>query len=173
MFVRPMVALRSGLVLIAIADHRNCFVGDTGEPSALPDIESEFGKSFLPNAMTMLPPFNRSSKKARWYFVTSAYGTPVRQIRHQIHVLCSHLSIHHIGMNECPAEVVLPNSARERVQGWAQRTKHPIDYAAHFVPAELDHRAVKFNPNFSSTNKGLLKMLPNPPKGVIFGHDDE
>ena len=69
---------------------------------------------------------------------------------------------------ECPAKVVLPEGARPKVEAWALRTENPVQYKAHFVPADLDHKTVKFNPNFSSANKGYLSMLPDLPDGFIF-----
>ncbi|KJR86097.1 phytanoyl-CoA dioxygenase family protein [Sporothrix schenckii 1099-18] len=60
----------------------------------------------------------------------------------------------------CPARVVLPASCQAKVDSWAARLLHPVQYDAHFVPASLDHRKVKFDPNFSSANKGYLSMLP-------------
>lgn len=60
----------------------------------------------------------------------------------------------------CPARVVLPASCQPKVEAWAARAQHPVQYDAHFVPASLDHKKVKFDPNFSSANKGYLSMLP-------------
>lgn len=60
----------------------------------------------------------------------------------------------------CPARVVLPASCQEKVESWAARSQHPVQYDAHFVPANLDHKKVKFDPNFSSANQGYLSMLP-------------
>jgi hypothetical protein len=64
---------------------------------------------------------------------------------------------------------VLPESARGRVEEWANRDLHPINIEAHYVPENLDYKEVKFNPNFSSGNKGYLSMLPDLPAGYVFG----
>lgn len=66
----------------------------------------------------------------------------------------------------CPAKVVLPESARGLVEGWAGREVSPVVYHAHFVGEGVDHRDVKFTPNFSSDNPGYLGMLP---KDVVMG----
>lgn len=72
---------------------------------------------------------------------------------------------------ECPAKVVLPEAARANVEAWATRENSPVEYKAHFVPADLDHTKVKFNPNFSSNNKGYLSMLPALPEGFVLSDD--
>jgi hypothetical protein len=66
------------------------------------------------------------------------------------------------------AKVVLPESARDKVESWRSRKNAPVNYAAHFVPANLDHQKVKFTPNFHSTNTGYNSMLPNLPMGFMF-----
>lgn len=63
-------------------------------------------------------------------------------------------------------QVVLPASAEALTKEWASRSNSPVVYHAHFVPETLDHKLVKFTPNFSSDNKGYLKMLP---KGIGMG----
>lgn len=67
---------------------------------------------------------------------------------------------------QCPAKVVLPESAKPLVKQWAARKHDPIAYSAHFVPRNVDHKTVVFNPNFSSQNRGYLDMLP---KGIGMG----
>lgn len=73
---------------------------------------------------------------------------------------------------QCPAKVVLPEVAREKVESWALRKTNPVRYRAHYVPADLDHKKVKFNPNFSSGNKGFCSMLPDLPAGFIVGQEE-
>lgn len=80
--------------------------------------------------------------------------------------------VHTPSWYQCPAKVVLPDVARPLVEQWA-RQEHPVVYRTHFVPKELDHKKVKFNPNFSSKNKGFISMLPDLPRGFVFGEDDE
>lgn len=63
---------------------------------------------------------------------------------------------------------MLPESARSKVELWASRTHAPVSYRAHFVPSDLDHKKVKFTPNFNSTNKGYNSILPDLPMGFIF-----
>lgn len=67
---------------------------------------------------------------------------------------------------QCPARVVLPEACRGLVREWAERDVSPVCYRAEFVPADVDHKTVKFSPNFSSNNKGYLGMLP---KDVVMG----
>ncbi|PKS06035.1 hypothetical protein jhhlp_007869 [Lomentospora prolificans] len=75
---------------------------------------------------------------------------------------------------QCPAKVVLPEACRDLVEGWARREVSPVQYWAHFVPAEVDHKTIKFNPNFSSDNKGYLDMLPKDVvMGFVFKDEDE
>lgn len=68
--------------------------------------------------------------------------------------------------------MVLPESARAKVELWANREHAPVAYQAHFVPAELDHKKVKFTPNFNSTNEGYNSILPDLPMGYIFGKEN-
>jgi len=60
---------------------------------------------------------------------------------------------------QCPTKVVLPEAARERVESWTKQ-KHPVNYSAHYVPGDLDHKKVKFDPNFDSANTGYQASLP-------------
>lgn len=46
-----------------------------------------------------------------------------------------------------------------------------MHYAAHFVSADLDHKKVKFTPNFHSTNKGYNSILPDLPMGFMFNDE--
>lgn len=69
---------------------------------------------------------------------------------------------------QASAKVVLPESARSKTEEWAAREHAPVRYQAHFVPANLDHKKVKFTPNFNSTNAGYNSMLPDLPMGYIF-----
>lgn len=62
----------------------------------------------------------------------------------------------------------MPEAARSKVESWASRRHAPVSYAAHFVPADLDHKNVKFTPNFNSTNEGYNSILPALPMGYIF-----
>ena len=73
---------------------------------------------------------------------------------------------------QCPAKVILPETARELVDRWSKQ-EYPVQYDAEFLPAPLDHMLVKFNPNFSSGNKGYVSMLPDLPRGYIFKAEDE
>ena len=54
-----------------------------------------------------------------------------------------------------------------RYEGWASRELSPVRYHAKYVGEDVDHRTVKFTPNFSSDNKGYLDMLP---KDVVMGY---
>ncbi len=65
---------------------------------------------------------------------------------------------------------MLPASAEPKVTEWATRKNYPIQYDAHFVPANLDYKLVKFNPNFSSANPGYQALLPDLPTGFLFGY---
>lgn len=76
----------------------------------------------------------------------------------------------------CPSKVVLPEAARPLVEGWADRGTSPVAYNAYFVPDGVDHKTIKFTPNFSSDNEGYLNNLPRGVgMGFIFGvvKDDE
>lgn len=68
---------------------------------------------------------------------------------------------------QCPTPVVLPESSRSLVEGWASREVSPVRYHAKYVGEDVDHRTVKFTPNFSSDNRGYLDMLP---KDVVMGY---
>ncbi|KAM0327399.1 hypothetical protein ACHAQA_005685 [Verticillium albo-atrum] len=68
--------------------------------------------------------------------------------------------VHTPSWYQCPARVVLPESSRPLIEAWGQRRQDPVQYDAHFVPEGLDHKSVKFNPNFSSGNTGYQKFLP-------------
>lgn len=68
---------------------------------------------------------------------------------------------------QCPTPVVLPEAARPLVEGWAGREVSPVRYRARYVGEDVDHRTVKFTPNFSSDNRGYLDMLP---RDVVMGY---
>ncbi|OCL13541.1 hypothetical protein AOQ84DRAFT_310391 [Glonium stellatum] len=73
---------------------------------------------------------------------------------------------------DCPGEVALPETARGLVEEWASRENNPVVYNAHFAPVHLDHKVVPFTLNFSSHNKGFNSMLPDLPRGFVFGNDE-
>jgi hypothetical protein len=65
---------------------------------------------------------------------------------------------------KCPAVVVLPEKARELVDSWAARKKHPVVYHAHYVPGHIDHKTIEFTPVFESGNESFNAFLPELPK---------
>lgn len=67
---------------------------------------------------------------------------------------------------QCPTRVVLPEATRDLVESWARREVSPVRYHAKYVGEDVDHKTVKFTPNFSSDNAGYLDMLP---KDVVMG----
>ncbi|CAK7229758.1 hypothetical protein SCUCBS95973_007336 [Sporothrix curviconia] len=139
-------------------DHRNCpAAGDTTVAKG----ELEFGirDERLAARRKTAPPMQPTIKKGSvvlrdlrlWH---AGLANPATDPRIML------AFVHTPWWYECPARVVLPAAAEEHVRRWSSRARHPVHYDAHFVPASLDHRKVKFDPNFSSANKGFLSMLP-------------
>ena len=58
------------------------------------------------------------------------------------------------------------------MQRWAKQ-RHAVQYNALYMGDEVDHKNVKFYPNFSSNNQGFQSLLPDLPKGFIFGLSPE
>lgn len=79
--------------------------------------------------------------------------------------------VHTPAWYQCPGKVVLPESAKVLVDRWASQ-KHPVQYNVHFVPTQIDHKTVKFAPNFDSRNKGYKSLLPDLPSGFSFDDDE-
>ncbi|CAK7201575.1 hypothetical protein SEUCBS139899_004281 [Sporothrix eucalyptigena] len=147
-------------------DHRNCPGAQAAKPTELKDGEAikgelEFGirDERLDARRQVAPPMQPTIRKGSvvlrdlrlWH---AGLANPSADPRIML------AFVHTPWWYACPARVVLPASAEAAVQKWASREKHPVQYDAHFVPATLDHRKVKFDPNFSSANKGYLSMLP-------------
>jgi len=144
-------------------DHRNCHPGGAG-PS-----DSKFGKEkeveygirdeLLERRRDFAPPIQPIVKRGSvvlrdlrlWH---AGLANPSSDPRIML------AFVHTPSWYKCPARVVLPEVARKLTEEWAARPNSPVVYDAHFVPEHLDHRKVKFNPNFSSANKGYLEMLP-------------
>lgn len=153
-------------------DHRNCYLGEMADKTQS-EKESVFGirDERLEERRRYAPPIRPCVKKGSvvlrdlrlWH---AGIANPSEKPRIML------AFVHTPSWYLCPSKVVLPLSCREIVEQWARR-KHPIVYNAHFVPAELDHRKVKFNPNFSSANKGFMSLLPNLPRGFVFGEEPE
>lgn len=80
--------------------------------------------------------------------------------------------VHTPAWYQCPGKVVLPESTRPLVEQWGMQM-YPVQYNAHFVPAEMDHKTVKFTPNFNSRNKGYKSLLPDLPSGFSFGDEED
>ena len=144
-------------------DHRNCLPDLSGISNTEYDkkIESEFGirDELIEARRQWAPPIQPSIKKGsvvlrdlRLWHAGLANPTPDPRIMLAF--------VHTPWWYQCPAKVVLPEAAKELVESWGRREISPVKYHAHFVPKELDHTKVKFNPNFSSANKGYLKQLP-------------
>lgn len=72
----------------------------------------------------------------------------------------------------CPGKVVLPEAARPLVSKWASQ-QYPVRYNAHFVPSDVDHKAIKFSPSFNGKNKGYISQLPDLPSGFLFDDFEE
>lgn len=157
-------------------DHRNC-VPDSGMTTNEYDkkIEGEFGirEELLEQRRAYAPPIRPTVKKGsvvlrdlRLWHAGLANPSPDPRIMLAF--------VHTPWWYKCPARVVLPEAAKHLTEQWANREESPVEFHAHFVPKELDHREVKFNPNFSSANKGYLKMLPKGiGMGYVFGADNE
>ncbi|KAK5309050.1 hypothetical protein LTR93_012275 [Exophiala xenobiotica] len=150
------------------ADHRNC-----RDDLTVDKFEAEFGirDELLEARASVAPPIQPVVKK----------GSVVLRDLRLWHAGLSNPSpdprimlafVHTPWWYQCPAKVVLPEAARSKVEQWASREQYPVEFVAHFVPANIDHKKVKFNPNFSSANKGFISMLPNLPKGLIVGEGD-
>lgn len=156
-------------------DHRNCRVLENGEevdtkgPSATGDRsrEAEVGikNDLLEERRAWAPPIQPVVKKGSvvirdlrlWH---AGLSNPSPQPRIML------AFVHTPSWYQCPAKVVLPESTRPLIEGWADRRYYPVVYDAHFVDESIDHKTVKFNPNFSSSNPGYIKMLP---KGIDMG----
>jgi ectoine hydroxylase-related dioxygenase (phytanoyl-CoA dioxygenase family) len=157
-------------------DHRNCVVNSRGKPDEYDKkIEGEFGirEELLEKRRQYAPPIQPTVKKGsvvlrdlRLWHAGLANPTPDPRIMLAF--------VHTPWWYKCPARVVLPENARSLRDEWANRKESPVEFHAHFVPENLDYRKVKFNPNFSSANKGYLKMLPKGiGMGYVFGADVE
>lgn len=153
-------------------DHRNCY-SNISDSAGEKVKEAAFGikDELLEERRQFAPPIQPVVKKG---------SVVLRDLRLWHAGLCNPSPdarimlafVHTPSWYQCPAKVVLPEAARPLVEQW-RKQEHPVDYYAHYVPADLDHKTVKFNPNFSSKNKGFISMLPDLPKGFIFGEDDE
>ncbi|KAL1891836.1 hypothetical protein Sste5346_007380 [Sporothrix stenoceras] len=151
-------------------DHRNCTPTDN-------DDETEYDTS---NDNTRDFGIRDECLEAR-----RAWAPPIQPVVKRGSVVLRDLRLWHAGLSnpssdprimlafvhtpwwyKCPAKVVLPESAKPLVEEWASRQQDPIVYSAHFVPRDVDHKTVVFNPNFSSQNRGYLDMLP---KGIGMG----
>ncbi|KAK5189614.1 hypothetical protein LTR99_006147 [Exophiala xenobiotica] len=152
------------------ADHRNC--GAAEHPPATGADKMEFGirDELLEERKQTAPPIQPVVKKGSvvlrdlrlWH---AGLSNPA------VHPRIMLAFVHTPAWYECPAKVVLPEAARGNIEAWATREHNPVEYKAHFVPAELDHTKVKFNPNFSSNNKGYISMLPDLPEGLVLSDD--
>ena len=165
-------------------DHRNCYPtapatnGGTDARIADPyskEAEKNFGirEDLLERRRAFAPPIQPVVKKGSvvlrdlrlWH---AGLANPATDPRIML------AFVHTPWWYQCPAKVVLPASAERLTKEWASREESPVVYHAHFVPENLDHKAVKFNPNFSSANKGYLKMLPQGINmGFIFGDEND
>jgi len=156
------------------ADHRNCRDDLGAQDQKL--MEQEFGirPELLELRRDVAPPIQATVKKA---------SVIVRDLRLWHAGLCNPSPdprimlafVHTPWWYQCPAGVVLPEGARKLVSQWANQ-RHPVQYNALYMHApegRLDHKNVKFNPNFSSENKGFKSQLPNLPEGFIFGLSPE
>lgn len=146
-------------------DHRNCkpnLVGREGSPTEYDKtIELEFGirEELLGERRAYAPPIQPVVKKGAvvlrdlrlWH---AGLANPAANPRIML------AFVHTPWWYQCPAKVVLPASAERLTKEWAERETSPVVYSTHFVPQDLDHKNVKFTPNFSSANKGYLEMLP-------------
>ena len=63
--------------------------------------------------------------------------------------------------------ISLPTNCKAVSPNEVFRKDSPVTFNAHFVPDHLDHKKVKFNADFASTNKGHLSLLPGFPMGWI------
>ena len=156
-------------------DHRNCREEAQSNGEYNKKIEEEFGirDELLEERRAYAPPIQPTVKKGSvvlrdlrlWH---AGLANPAKDPRIML------AFVHTPWWYQCPAKVVLPETAKDLVQQWASREVSPIVYDAHYVPENLDHKKVKFNPNFSSANKGYLRMLPQGINmGFVFGADDE
>ena len=151
------------------ADHRGCF----DDPKDEDHRELELGilEECLEERRTWAPPIRPTIKRGSvilrdlrlWHAGLCNPAPEPRIMLAFVHTPCWY---------QCPAKVVLPETARSLVEQWAKRRLWPLNYNAHFVPAHVDHKAVKFTPNFSSRNRGVLSMLPNLPPGFVIGDDE-
>jgi len=138
-------------------------------------LESEFGirDELLEQRRAYAPPIQPTVKKGsvvlrdlRLWHAGLANPTPDPRIMLAF--------VHTPSWYQCPAKVVLPEATSSLLNSWANREVSPVQYWAHFVPADVDHKTIKFNPNFSSDNKGYLAMLPKDVSmGFVFKADDE
>jgi hypothetical protein len=171
------------------ADHRNCDMAEldgnsqtetpqspkaVNSSSSLQKLEQKVGilPSLLEKRRTHAPPIQPTIPKGsvvlrdlRLWHAGISNSSPAPRIMLAY--------VHTPWWYQCPAKVVLPESARPLVETWAADTSSPVVYNVHFVPAHLDHKKVVFNPNFSSCNPGYLKMLPDLPRGFVFKVEED
>lgn len=147
------------------ADQRNC--RDTPPPPG----EVEFGirKELVEARRAFAPPIQPTVKRGsvvlrdlRLWHAGRSNPSPDPRIMLAF--------VHTPAWYNCPARVELPEAARPLVEQWA-RQEHPVQYMAEFISSTLDQKTIKFNPNFSSTNKGYLSLLPDLPAGFIYSAD--
>lgn len=147
-------------------DHVNCVPSADGTQKSLDGVVLAIRSELVEQRRKYAPPIQASVKKGSvvlrdlrlWHAGLPNNSSDARVMLAFVHTPSWY---------QCPADVVLPESCRPLVEQWAKQ-KHPVSYKARFVPADVDHKKVKFNPNFSTANQGLLSMLPDLPKGFIF-----
>lgn len=155
-------------------DHRNGHPAGEGEVGNgkvggyNKELETEFGirEELVEERRAFAPPIQPTVKKGSvilrdlrlWH---AGIANPSSETRIML------AFVHTPWWYQCPSRVVLPESARPLVEEWATREVSPVRYHAHFVREDVDHKTVKFTPNFSSNNRGYLDMLP---KDVVMGY---
>ena len=151
-------------------DHRNCRdTENLDEYDKTLDLNFGIRDELLEERRTWAPPIQPTVKKGSvvlrdlrlWH---AGLANPAREARIML------AFVHTPWWYQCPAKVVLPSTAEVLVREWAARKNSPVVYNAHFIAGDLDHKEVKFNPDFSSTNTGYLGMLPRGiGMGFVFG----
>lgn len=148
------------------ADHRNCGV-PTPPGASIDEVAFGIRPELLEQRRVWAPPIQPTIPKGSvvirdlrlWHAGIANPGTDPRIMLAFVHTPNWYM---------CPGRVVLPEAAKELVESWGKRKDAPVVYDAVWVPAEVDHKTVKFTPNFSSANEGYKRFLPDLPEGYTF-----
>lgn len=166
-------------------DHRNCEILDGADTTSMEATPMNATQVYRSDLRFGIKEENREARRA--------YAPPIQPIIPYDSIVLHDLRLWHAGIAnptpdprvrlafvytprwyDCPARVVLPESARLLVDGWRDRRMSLVDYKVRWVKDGVDYKSVEFTPNFSSANAGYLKNLPKGMgMGFVFGNGGE